>query len=161
MKAIGLSQIFHVYRKRILLTYLLFTIEFLLFLAGPYVLGVAIDSLLHGSYTGIGLFIAQHLSHLFVSRVRRLYNIRVFTTIYNEVVVDVINRQKESDTDSSRIIARANLAKDLIHFFEYDITSVFNSVYSILGSLIILGWYDFGLFASCMLLIVPSLCLNY
>jgi len=50
---------------------------------------------------------------LLVSRVRRLYNIRVFTTIYNEVVVDVINRQKESDTDSSRIIARANLAKDI------------------------------------------------
>jgi len=69
--------------------------------------------LLHGSYTGIGLFVVQHLSHLLVSRVRRLYNIRVFTTIYNEVVVDVINRQKESDTDSSRIIARANLAKDI------------------------------------------------
>lgn len=161
MKAIGLSQIFHIYRKKILLTYSLFTIEFLLFLAGPFVLGAAIDSLLHGSYTGIGLFIAQHLGHLAVSRVRRLYNIRVFTAIYNEVVVDVINKQKGSNTDSSRIIARANLAKDLINFFENDITSVFNSVYSVLGSLIILGWYDIGLFSSCLFLIVPSVCLNY
>lgn len=161
METIRLSLIFNRYKGKILLTYLLFTLEFLLFLAGPFVLGIAIDGLLKGSYHGIWIFISQHLAHLLVSRLRRLYNIRVFTGIYNKIVLEMITLQKKAKMNSSSIVAKATLTKDLINFFEHDLTSVFNSIYSIVGSLIILGAYDWGLFSSCLLLIAPCTVINY
>ena len=161
MSSFGLGNIYSRYRKKILFTYLLFTVEFTLFLLAPFALGLAIDSLLKGSYNGIYILIVQHLSHLFVSRARRLYDTRTFTRIYNDIAVSVINHQKINKVADSTIIAQSALTKDLINFFEHDITTLFNCAYSVIGSLIFLSFYDIDLLLFCLLLVVPCAVLNY
>ncbi|MFY0256411.1 ABC transporter six-transmembrane domain-containing protein [Chitinophaga sp. 30R24] len=161
MSSFGLSNIYSRYRKKIVFTYLLFTVEFTLFLLAPFALGVAIDSLLKGSYNGIYILIGQHLTHLFVSRARRLYDTRTFTRIYNDIAVLVINHQKINKVADSTIIAQSSLTKDLINFFEHDITTLFNCAYSVIGSLIVLSFYDIKLVLFCLLLVVPCAVLNY
>jgi hypothetical protein len=156
-----LRKIFIVYRWRILFTYGLFNLENIVRLAQPVALGLAIDGLLSSSYRGLLILIVQHLSHLLISLLRQVYDTRAFTSIYTDIVSDLVLKQRQREVDVSSVAARSALSREFVDFFEQDIPTVLQSVYSMVGALFILAAYDWTLFAYCLMLFIPAFIINY
>jgi hypothetical protein len=156
-----LRKIFIVYRWRILFTYGLFNLENMVRLAQPVALGLAIDGLLSSSYRGLLILIVQHMSHLLISLARQIYDTRAFTSIYTDIVSDIVLKQRQREVDVSIVAARSALSREFVDFFEQDIPTVLQSVYSMVGALLILAVYDWTLFAYCLMLFIPAFIINY
>ena len=158
--ALSVRGIFRAHRWRLILIYVLFNVENLLRLAQPLVLGLAINDLLSGSYTGLYLLIVQHLSHLVISRSRQRYDTRVYNRVYTGIATDLIADQRASNIETTRVAARSALARHYIDFFELYVPMVIRSGYSVFGAAITLGLYDWTLVPLCLGLIVPATWLN-
>jgi ABC-type multidrug transport system fused ATPase/permease subunit len=129
----NLKAIIKKHKWRIALIYTYVFIAQCLFLVEPYLLGKAIDQTIHGEYYFLflllGVFIAENL---FMYR-RMVYDTKVYTDIYNEIVIDYLERDHDSDTSTK--IARTDMAYNLINFLENDLHYLLMSVMSIIGSL--------------------------
>lgn len=157
---LSLAGVFAENRGRILATYGLFLIENLLRLAQPMALGWAINDLLDGDLAGLFVLIGQHVGHLVVGLVRQVYDTRAFTAIYTDVVTRTIERQRQCGVDLSRISARAVLSREFVDFFEQSMPMLIRATFSIVGSLILLLWYDWMTAAICLALLLPAACLS-
>lgn len=155
-----LRSLFFANKRRMLLTYGLFNLENLLRLAQPLVLGLAIDGLLRGSYVGLFIFIGQHLAHLAIGTLRQMYDTRAFNAIYTELATGLVTDQRGRRVEVSRVSARSALSRGYIEFFERHVPMLIRAGYSIVGALLLLGWYDLVLVPFCLALIVPAVLLN-
>lgn len=152
--------LFQAHRARLLATYALFTVENLLKLAQPLAIGLAINGLLAGTYGGLLVFAAQHLVHLVVSRGRQRYDTRVFNDVYSGLATRLITQQRERRVDVSTVAARSALARSYIEFLELYVPLVIRAAFSIVGALVMLGWYDWTLAPLCLALLAPATLLN-
>jgi len=152
--------LFAVYHWRILATYALFAVENLLRLAQPLVLGWAINDLLTGQTFGLIVLVIQHLSHLIVGLTRQVYDTRAFTAIYSDLVTRMIRQQRELGVDVSRVSARAALSREYVDFFERSVPTAIRAAFSIIGSLIMLAWYDPIVVIICLGLMLPAALVN-
>ena len=157
---LSLRALFLANRGRMLGTYALFNLENLLRLAQPLVLGWAINGLLRGSYTGLLLFVAQHLLHLLISSARQMYDTRAFTSIYTDLATRLVLDQRERQVEVSRLAARSSLSRGYVDFFEQYVPRGIRAAYSVVGALLMLGYYDWTLIPFCLALLVPALLLN-
>lgn len=148
------------YRWKIGLTYGLFGIENLLRLSQPLLIGLAINDLLHQSYFGLLLFIAGQALHMAIRVCRQMYDTRAFTSIYSDRASQLVLHQRASDVDVSTVAARSALAREFVEFFERHVPIIIQSLFSLVGAVLILAWYDWMLVLFCAALIVPSLILN-
>lgn len=157
---ITLKGLFRKHRGKMLLTYTLFNVENLLRLAQPAALGWAINDLLQDRWTGVWILVAQHLAHMVIGSIRKMYDTRAFTSIYSELATNVITDQKAQQEAVSRIAARSAMSREYVDFFERYVPMIIRSGYSIVGALLMLGLYDPWLIAYCGGLIVPAMILN-
>lgn len=156
----ALGALFHAYRGRLLTTYALFNVENLFRLAQPFVLGLAIDDLLRGRWTGLVLFVVQHLGHMFIGLLRKMYDTRVFTGIYADLATELVQSQRERDLNVSCIAARSTLAREFVTFFEQYIPVLVQAAYSVVGALAFLVFYKGVLFPICFGLVMPAWLVN-
>ncbi len=155
-----LKVIFAANRARLLVTYILFNVENLLRLAQPLVLGWAINDLLHDSSFGLLLFVAQHLTHLFISSLRQMYDTRVYTRMYSDLATNLVVEQRGREVGVSRVAAHSTLSREFVEFFENHVPLIIRSLYSIVGALLMLACYDRLLVPICLGLLVPAIVLN-
>ncbi len=155
-----LRAIFTAYRAKLLLTYFLFNLENLLRLSQPFVLGMAINDLLHESSFGLLLFVGQHLTHLLVSSARQMYDTRVFTGIYTNLATKLVVEQRGREVGLSRVAARSSLSREFVEFFENHVPLLIKSLYSVVGALVMLMFYDRVLVPICLGLLLPAIVLN-
>lgn len=155
-----LRAIFAANRTKLLLTYFLFNLENLLRLSQPFVLGLAINDLLHESSFGLLLFVGQHLTHLLVSSARQMYDTRVFTGIYTNLVTKLVVDQRGREIGLSRVAARSSLSREFVEFFENHVPLLIKSLYSVVGALVMLMFYDRVLVPICLGLLLPAIVLN-
>jgi ABC-type multidrug transport system fused ATPase/permease subunit len=153
-------SLFAVYHWRILATYALTAVENLLRLAQPLVLGWAINDLLTGQTFGLIVLVIQHLSHLIVGLTRQVYDTRAFTAIYSDLVTRMIRQQRDLGVDVSRVSARAALSREFVDFFERSVPTAIRAAFSIIGSLIMLAWYDPIVVVICLGLMLPAALVN-
>lgn len=105
----------------------------ILFLIEPYVLGKSIDGLLNKSYFWIFCLLGvELLANVFMYK-RMVYDTKVYTRIYNDIVFNYL--QSEKDTNTSMKVARTDMAHSIIHFFEDHVPYYLMSIISIIGSL--------------------------
>ena len=122
------------YKYSLLLIYLYMFIAQVLFLLEPYVLGKMIDGLLKNEYDWLFCFLSISVfENLFIYR-RMVYDTKVYTTIYNSIVIKYLKNSKDSDNSSK--IARTEMANNLINFLENDIHYYIMAIISLVGSLI-------------------------
>jgi ABC-type multidrug transport system fused ATPase/permease subunit len=157
---LSIRSIFRAHRWRLIVINVLFNVENLLKLAQPLVLGLAINDLLAGSTTGLIVLVAQHLTHLVISRGRQRYDTRVYNDIYTSIATELITEQRLGQIETSRVAARSALARHYIEFFELYVPLVVKSAYSVIGAILMLGWYDWTLIPLCLGLLVPATWLN-
>jgi len=159
-RASPLRTIFSQNRAKLLLTYFLFNLENLLRLSQPFVLGLAINDLLHESSNGLLLFVGQHLTHLLICSLRQMYDTRVYSGIYADLATNLVVDQRGREVGLSRVAARSSLSHEFIEFFENHMPLLIKSVYSVVGALVVLAFYDRVLVPICLGLLLPVVVLN-
>jgi hypothetical protein len=98
----------------------------------PYLLGKSIDGLIGGTWLWIILlFISYCFSSLFHYK-RMVYDTKVYTKIYNDIVLKFL---KKTNDGSSKKVARADMAHDVVgaleeyvHYYIATIITIFGSI---------------------------------
>lgn len=159
-KMLMFKIIFEKHKWQLLLTYLLFSIEMLALLMQPYFLGRAIDGLIYGHNTGLFELIGVYLLWIIVGTIRHRVDTRTYTAIYTSFVSKLLSR-KYDDKEVSKLSAHSNLAREFVDFLEYDLVYVIEAIYNILGSLILLCFYDGKVVAICLVVLLPVTIISY
>lgn len=155
-----LRRVFAQHRGRLIITYTLFGLEMLGTLLRPLFLGRAVDGLLDGHYLGLIELVVVHAAYLIVGTIRHLYDTRTFTAIYTDFVTRLLDREIGKE-DVSRLSAHSQLARQFIDFLEFDANYVVEAAYNIVGSLVLLLFYDKTVVLICLLILVPVSRLSY
>ncbi len=149
-----IRRVLREYRLPLALTYVLFALEMVGVLARPYFLGAAVDGLLAGQWAGLMQLVAVHLTWLVIGVLRHVYDTRTFSSVYTTFITQLLDRSSLG-VDVSRRSAYSSLSREVIEFLQYDLIYVIEAVYNILGSLIILAFYDRTVVAICLAALVP------
>ncbi len=155
-----LKQIMLQHRSRLVLTYILFSLEMLGALLRPFFLGVAINDLIKGSYQGLILLSAVHFGWLLIGTIRHRLDTRTYSAIYTSLVTKFLAR-RYSKSDVSKLSAHSNLAREFVDFLEFDLVYVIEALYSIFGSLILLFFYDTAVVLVCLSILLPVVAISY
>lgn len=155
-----LKQIMQQHRYRLLLTYILFSLELVGNLMRPFFLGIAINDLLKGSYQGLILLSLVHLSWLIIGMIRHRLDTRTYSAIYTSLVTKFLSR-KYNKTDVSKLSAHSTLAREFVDFLEFDLVYVMEAIFSIFGSLILLFFYDTSVVLVCLGILLPVTGFSY
>jgi ABC-type bacteriocin/lantibiotic exporter with double-glycine peptidase domain len=121
------------HRWKIAIIYVYIIIGQVLFLLEPYFLGKAIDGLLVKDYTYLFALFGAHVGENIFMYKRMVYDIRVYTRIYNEIVADYLERDKSDDTSAK--VARTEMLHVVIDFIEHHLHFYVSSILTIIGSL--------------------------
>lgn len=121
------------YKYQLLLIYFYMFVAQSLILLEPYVLGKMIDGLLNREYLWMYCFISIALIENILIYRRMVYDTKIYTKIYNGIVLRYIKREKDSDPSSR--IARTEMSNHIINFLDNDIHFYIYAVLNIVGSL--------------------------
>jgi ABC-type multidrug transport system fused ATPase/permease subunit len=155
-----LKQIMLQHRYRLVLTYILFSIEMLGNLMRPFFLGLAVNDLIKGSYKGLILLSAVHLGWLIIGTIRHRLDTRTYSAIYTSLVTKFLARRYHK-SDVSKLSAHSNLAREFVDFLEFDLAYVVEAFYSIVGSLLLLFFYDTSVVLVCLGILLPVTGFSY
>jgi ABC-type multidrug transport system fused ATPase/permease subunit len=142
------------HKYRLIFTYSLFSLEMLGGLLRFYFFGEAINDLIKGSYQGLIVLTGVHLAYLVIGTIRHMYDTRTYSAIYTSLVTRFLTRRYRSN-DVSKLSAHSTLAREFVDFLEHDLVYVIEAAYNILGSLIILFFYDKTVVLTCLVMMVP------
>jgi ABC-type multidrug transport system fused ATPase/permease subunit len=146
--------IFKKHKWQLVLTYALFSVEMLALLMQPYFLGRAIDGLIYGNNIGLFELIFVYLVWVIMGTIRHRIDTRTYTGIYTSFVSRLLNR-KYDEKDVSKLAAHSNLAREFVDFLEFDLVYVIEAAYNIIGSLILLCFYDTKVVLICLSVLIP------
>ncbi|MDB5651999.1 MAG: hypothetical protein JWL62_3519 [Hyphomicrobiales bacterium] len=161
-KARGLTALSAVlpFRGRIALTYALTFAEDLLELSYPWATGLAIDGLIeHDYHQAIPIVLAWSMRAA-MGCFRQMYDTRLYTQVYNRIVEDTILRQRRAGVEATSVAARSAMSREFVSFFEIDVPVVITALIAIIGSAVILLWYDLIIGGLAALLFVPVFFVN-
>lgn len=147
------------HKYQLILTYTLFSMEMLGGLMRFYFFGEAINDLIKGSYKGLIVLTLVHLAYLIIGTIRHMYDTRTYTAIYTSLVTRFLSR-RYLKTDVSKLTAHSTLAREFVDFLEHDLVYVIEAVYNIVGSLIILFFYDKTVVLTCLAITIPVILIS-
>jgi ABC-type multidrug transport system fused ATPase/permease subunit len=155
-----LKQIMKQHRYRLVLTYILFSVEMLGNLLRPLFLGIALNDLTKGSYRGLILLSLVHFSWLVIGTIRHRLDTRTYSTIYSSLVTKFLARRYHK-ADVSKLSAHSTLAREFVDFLEFDLAYVIEAAYSLIGSLLLLFYYDSAVVLICLGILLPVTGFSY
>jgi len=120
----------------------------------PYFLGVAVNDIINGSYRGLVVLSSVHLAWLIIGTVRHMYDTRTFSNIYTRLVTSFLTN-KHAIKDVSKLSAHSTLSRELVDFLESDFPYIIEAFYNILGSAIILYFYNSKVVWVCFAILIP------
>nr|AUN35593.1 putative integral membrane protein NMA1777 [uncultured bacterium] len=148
------------HRWQLVITYSLFSLEMLGSLLRPFFLGIAVNDLIKGSYHGLIILSVVHFLWLVIGTVRHMYDTRTFSSIYTSLVTQFLSR-RYGKTEVSKLSAHSNLSREFVDFLEFDLAYVIEAIYNLLGSLILLYFYDTAVVAICFTILLPVITISY
>ena len=147
------------HKYQLIFTYSLFSLEMLGGLLRFYFFGEAINDLIKGSYHGLVVLTLVHLAYLIIGTIRHMFDTRTYTSIYTSLVTKFLSR-RYNKTDVSKLTAHSTLAREFVDFLEHDLVYVIEAAYNILGSLIILFFYDKTVVLICLAIVIPVIIIS-
>lgn len=142
-----LKKLFQAHRYQISVTYLLTLLENLFQLLYPWAIGIAINGLLLNKYLTLTPLFVIWFAHIITGIIRQVYDTRIFTTIYSNLVTSVILEQDKRGVATSKIVARSDLSRELVDFYERDFPNIITTLFGFFGALVMLfflrsfDWY--------------------
>lgn len=157
----SLRALFVVNYKAISTTYLMSALENFFNLLYPFATGLAINDLLaNNGYGSLAIFLGIWFAHLVTGVIRQRYDTAVFTQIYAGLATNMVTAQQKKGVPNSMIVARSSLARELVDFFEQDIPNIIALLFNVIGSVIMLFWYDFSIGVACIAIMLPMWLVN-
>jgi ABC-type multidrug transport system fused ATPase/permease subunit len=156
-----MSNIWQNHKVEISLTYLLNIIENLSYMLLPAAAGLLVDGFIAKRFDGLWFFVAAYIFWYGTAMVRRVYDTKVFTKVYNIISIKTILHHHEQKIESSTINARIELLKQLVSFFEVDMPFLLSNLIQMFGAFFILFFYDPKVMVVCLIVILPSFAINY
>ena len=89
-----------------------------------------------------------------------MYDTRVYTSIYTELATKLVVEQRSREVGLSRVAARSSMSREFVEFFENHVPLLIKSLYSVVGALVMLAFYDRVLVPICLGLLLPAVVLN-
>jgi ABC-type multidrug transport system fused ATPase/permease subunit len=126
----------------------------------PFFLGLAVNDLLKGSYHGLIVLSVVHASWLIIGTIRHMYDTRTYSAIYTSLVTQFLSR-RYGKSEVSKLSAHSTLAREFVDFLEFDLVYVIDALYSIVGSLVLLYFYDSSVVGICFALLLPVMVISY
>lgn len=148
------------HKYQLMLTYSLFSIEMLGSLLRFYFFGEAVNDLIKGSYRGLIILILVHIAYLVVGTIRHINDTKTYSAIYTSLVTKFLSRRFKQ-MEVSKLSAHSTLAREFVDFLEHDLVYVIEAAYNIIGSLVILCFYDSIIVAICLSILLPVLAISY
>jgi ABC-type multidrug transport system fused ATPase/permease subunit len=148
------------HRYRLVLTYILFSLETLGIFMRPFFLGEAVNDLMKGSYHGLIILSAVHAAWLIIGTLRHRYDTRTYSAIYTSMVTRFLSR-RFGESDVSKLSAHSTLAREFVDFLEFDLVYIIEAAYNLVGSLILLCFYDSSVVMICMAILVPVMIMSF
>lgn len=138
------------------LTFGLLGLENALFLVYPLLGGFAIDAMLKGDALAASSYALMVLAFYAVGALRRAVDTRVFSIVYARLAAEVAADQHGRGESASRVVARVDLAREFVGFFQDHLPMLATSVISIFGAVAMLAWLNpwLGLASSLALALV-------
>jgi ABC-type multidrug transport system fused ATPase/permease subunit len=149
-----LKRIIYEHKYKLIITYILFTLEMNGDLLKPLFIGKAVNDLMVGSYKSLFIFLGLHSLWVIVGVIRMRYDTRTYSRIYNAIMLKFLSEKTEQE-DISRLSAHSTLTRELTDFLEYDLVYVLEAVYNIFGSLVLLYFYDVKVVLLCIVTLIP------
>ncbi len=141
--------------------YLLSLIEQICYLLIPAAVGLLIDSFIYGKGYGVLAFTLTYVGWHGTSTYRQIKDTIVFTELFNQFSMRIIDDHLEQGIGVTKINARVEMMNEVVDFFEYDLPFVVNSVVSVVGSSVLLYFYNPKLLIVSVLIILPSSAINF
>jgi ABC-type multidrug transport system fused ATPase/permease subunit len=141
--------------------YLLNVIEETFYLLIPSSVGLLIDTFISNKGFGIWAFVITYIGWQGTATYRKIKDTITFTSLFNQFSLKVIENHKEKNIETTKTNARVELMKQVVAFFETDLPFMMNSLVSIIGSCILLYFYNAKLLIISVFIILPSLIINY
>lgn len=135
-----LSGILRRFRGRIAVTFSLLSLENVVIVATPLLLGLAIDGLLEGSLEATLWLAGALLIGTALGTGRRLFDTRTYSHIHATVANEITQRGWATRQSVSALSVRVELLREMVDFFEEDLVEAFNALVKILGAYLML-WY--------------------
>jgi ABC-type multidrug transport system fused ATPase/permease subunit len=148
------------HRNQLVLTYILFSLEMLGNLMRPFFLGEAVNGLMQGNYHWLIILSGVHLVWLVVGTIRHRYDTRTYSAIYTSLVTRFLSR-RFGQSEVSKLSAHSTLAREFVDFLEFDLVYVFEAVYNLLGSIVLLYFYDTRIVLVCLAILLPVMAISY
>jgi ABC-type multidrug transport system fused ATPase/permease subunit len=155
-----LKRLIRKHRYQLVFTYFLFSVEMLGALLRPFFLGVAVNDLIKGSYQGLILLSIVHGLWIVAGTIRHMYDTRTYSAIYTSLVTQFLAR-RYGKSEVSKLSAHSTLAREFVDFLEFDLIYVIEALYNIIGSLVLLYFYDTAVVGICFALLIPVLAISY
>ena len=125
-------QIFKEYKYKLSLIYLFMFITESSIISQPFLLGKSIDGLIDGTWFWLVLLFLSYSIHNLFNYKRMIYDTKVYTQIYNDIVLRFL---KTTNEDNSKKIARTDMAHDIVgvlegyvHYYIATIITIFGSI---------------------------------
>ena len=150
-----LYQLFKQYKYKLSFIYLFMLLTELSILSQPFLLGKSIDGLINSSYFWLSLLGASYLVSNFFNYKRMVYDTKVYTKIYNDIVLKFL---KKTDVDISSKIARTDMANHVVEVLEGYVHYYIATIVTVIGSLgfIYLENYRVGIVVSVAFIFILS-----
>ncbi len=155
-----LSKLIRQHKMRLGVTYLLFSLEMTGALLRPFFLGMAINDLMQGSYRGLIILSAVHFAWLVIGTIRHRYDTRTYSTIYTSLVTKFLSKRIKS-AEVSKLSAHSTLAREFVDFLEFDLVYIIEAFYNIVGSMILLFFYQSSVVFLCLAILLPVMAISY
>ena len=155
-----LGKLVQAHRMRLGITYVLFSLEMTGALLRPFFLGMAINDLMEHSYRGLILLSLVHFVWLVIGTIRHRYDTRTYSAIYTSLVTHFLSRKIKAK-EVSKLSAHSTLAREFVDFLEFDLVYIIEAVYNILGSMILLFFYQSSVVLLCLAILLPVMTISY
>jgi len=134
-----LKTIFKNNWKTIILSYTLFSINSILMIIYPKILGETIDHLIAKDYPFVWFLVINFATMMLFGYISRVYDIKVFSGIYRKFASNETKKQFEANVETTKINGRLTLMNAIVRFFEFDMIVVLQTIFGVLGALYFLS----------------------
>lgn len=160
-----LTQIFRRYYSSILFALSLIVIENVAWIVEPTVFGQVIDAFIEKASDGestkfifpLSLWVGVFLTNSGVGAIRRSVDQKIYLNMFTNIAVQVAETAKTQGHTVSKTVARAELSREYINFFQYRLPEIIEQSIAIGGAVIALFFFDWRISLSCLFIVLPLL----
>ncbi|MCT4616779.1 MAG: ABC transporter six-transmembrane domain-containing protein [Candidatus Gracilibacteria bacterium] len=115
-------------------------------------MGVTVNGLVNKDFTGLIILTIVYGIKILVDFIRRLIDTRVYAKVFYDEALDLQENQNNKEkTDFSQTTARLSMLEEVVDFVEEDLTLLFKTIISLVGSIIMLIAFNFVNIYICLI----------